>query len=169
MQPEYQSESGFGRIDILHLKQTVCKHSEPPQLCGRCKVLSGSRMIITSAVWTARDRIRDPSASFPSLTSIILWIFDVSICILSGQWWDYKRVLSILSRACDKWLVSEPVCSGEKQRRHYASCEQFLHTPLLKGRLNPFKTESSRFASFPFWQLSLGCSVSYSYGVVIWD
>lgn len=80
-----------------------------------------------------------------------------------GESGDYVKALSIFSWACDECL------SWGEPGRHYASCEHFFHTQLVKGSLNPFKIESGRLASFPFQQLSLGCSVSYSYRVVIWD
>ena len=80
-----------------------------------------------------------------------------------------KEYFHSLGREIDGWLPSMFPHSRETPWGHYARCELLLHPPLLKDRLNPFKTESCGFASSPFRQLSLGCSVLYSYGVVIWD
>lgn len=62
----------------------------------------------------------------------------------------------------DRWLDSKHVCSREKLRKHYTSCELFLHIPLLKDR-------KQWVCLFPILALSLGFSVSCSYGVVISD
>lgn len=65
----------------------------------------------------------------------------------------------------DRWSTAEHVCS---KYRHTVSCEAF-YAPLLKGRQYPFKKKSNQLAASPSQQLSLGFSVSYGYGVVIWD
>lgn len=86
----------------------MCKRSVLPQLWGKCKVLSGSRIIIISAVWITGDRIHDPDAFF-HLWRILFYEFLMFQSVYFGENdGDYKRVLS-LSWASDRWLASKHV------------------------------------------------------------
>lgn len=160
---ELQSETSCGRINILHLKIDV--QSTLRQVWGAVWV-KDDHYLCRLDHWGQDPWPRCIFSIFDIYYSMNFWCFNLCtlgrIVVITKEYFPF-------SWGCDRWLASEHVCSREKPRRHYTSCELFLHIPLLKGRRSPFKIESSGFASSPFWQLSLGCSVSYSYGVVIWD
>lgn len=147
----------------------MCKRSVLPQLWGKCQVLSGSRIIIISAVWITGDRIHDPNAFF-HLWRILFYEFLMFQSVYFGENdSDYKRVLS-LSWASDRWLASKhvPPQQGDAEG---ALCSLWtaLASTASERQAKSFQAESCGFASSPFRQLSLGCSVLYGYGVLIWN